>query len=141
MNNSPILEFKGEFAFLSNFYPCRIEYNGLWFPTVEHAYQAAKCVDMEDARRIQRLLTPGQAKRMGKMVKLLPFWEDHKLEIMFYLLKQKFGHTSPLKYKLIETQPRQLIEGNNWGDIYWGVCNGVGENWLGKLLMYVRTLP
>jgi predicted NAD-dependent protein-ADP-ribosyltransferase YbiA (DUF1768 family) len=32
----------------------------------------------------------------------------------------------------------ELIEGNWWGDTYWGVCNGVGENHLGKLLMKIR---
>lgn len=33
----------------------------------------------------------------------------------------------------------ELIEGNTWGDRIWGVCDGVGENRLGKILMRVRA--
>ena len=40
--------------------------------------------------------------------------------------------------RLINTGDAILIEGNTWGDTYWGVCDGVGENRLGKLLMEVR---
>ena len=31
------------------------------------------------------------------------------------------------------------IEGNTWNDTFWGVCNGQGQNWLGKILMLVRS--
>ena len=34
--------FSGEYEFLSNFYPCRIVYNGITYPSVEHAYQDRK---------------------------------------------------------------------------------------------------
>ena len=40
--------------------------------------------------------------------------------------------------KLLETGNQELVEGNTWGDIFWGVCNGKGQNWLGKILMMVR---
>jgi predicted NAD-dependent protein-ADP-ribosyltransferase YbiA (DUF1768 family) len=39
---------------------------------------------------------------------------------------------------LIDTGDQELIEGNWWGDVIWGVCNGKGENHLGKILMEVR---
>ena len=38
---------------------------------------------------------------------------------------------------LIEVQ-QELVEGNTWGDKVWGVCDGVGENNLGKTLMRIR---
>ena len=40
---------------------------------------------------------------------------------------------------LIQTGDSVLIEGNTWGDRVWGVCNGVGENRLGRILMKIRS--
>lgn len=54
------------------------------------------------------------------------------------LVRQKFQHPE-LKKKLLKTKNATLIEGNTWGDVYWGVCNGVGENNLGKILMETRA--
>ena len=53
-------------------------------------------------------------------------------------LRQKFTD-SDLKEKLLATGDAELIEGNHWGDVIWGVCNGIGENNLGKLLMNIRN--
>ena len=39
---------------------------------------------------------------------------------------------------LLATGDAELIEGNNWGDTYWGKCNGQGLNRLGILLMQIR---
>ena len=41
---------------------------------------------------------------------------------------------------LLETGDEELVEGNTWSDTTWGVCNGVGENKLGRLLMIVRDM-
>ena len=43
-----------------------------------------------------------------------------------------------LRTKLLETDDAELIEGNTWGDTYWGTCSGIGQNHLGKLLMKTR---
>ena len=43
-----------------------------------------------------------------------------------------------LKQKLLETGNTELVEGNTWGDTFWGVYNVEGENILGRLLMKVR---
>jgi hypothetical protein len=56
---------------------------------------------------------------------------------MYALLAQKFSHDH-LREKLIGTGAAMLIEGNTWGDTYWGVCNGEGYNHLGRLLMDLR---
>ena len=40
--------------------------------------------------------------------------------------------------KLLDTGDAILIEGNDWGDRYWGVCDGVGQNKLGLILMGLR---
>ena len=57
--SNPIEEFKGKYRFLSNFYArSPVEFDGMIFPSVETAYQAAKTLDKK-----QRLLfidiTPG----------------------------------------------------------------------------------
>jgi predicted NAD-dependent protein-ADP-ribosyltransferase YbiA (DUF1768 family) len=39
---------------------------------------------------------------------------------------------------LIDTGNEELCEFNTWGDTFYGVCNGVGKNILGKLLMEIR---
>jgi predicted NAD-dependent protein-ADP-ribosyltransferase YbiA (DUF1768 family) len=54
------------------------------------------------------------------------------------LSRQKFSHPE-LRQKLLDTGSCTLVEGNTWGDTFWGVCDGVGENHLGKLLMTIRA--
>lgn len=129
--------FAGEYRFLSNFYPCHVNLDGLWFHSVEHAYQAAKTFDMKERLRIWKMNRAGDAKKAGNQVKLRPDWESVKLNIMRDLLVQKFKDPE-LKKQLLDTRPHDLVEGNDWGDKFWGVCDGVGENWLGKLLMQIR---
>lgn len=125
---SVIDRFEGEYRFLSNFYPAVVFYDGIAYPTVENAYQAAKALD-ETERLAFINMTPGQAKRAGKKLALRPYWENIKLDIMFDLLEQKFKNPF-LESALIETDPKEIIEGNTWGDTYWGVCNGQGYNCL-----------
>jgi ribA/ribD-fused uncharacterized protein len=132
-----IESFDGEFGFLSNFFQWGIKYDGMAFPTAEHAYQAAKTNNKELKQMIQSATSPGRAKRLGNDVRLIPGWETIKVDVMMAILRKKFEHVW-LKEKLIATGDAKLIEGNSWGDEYWGVCNGKGENVLGKLLMNLR---
>lgn len=130
----PINEFEGDYYFLSNFYPCQIIYNGYMFKSSESAFQSAKDL----SRQIEfESLTPGRAKKLGKQVNLRPDWEEIKNSVMEDILRIKFNKIR-LKEKLVSTYPRELIEGNNWNDTYWGVCNGKGKNNLGKILMKLR---
>jgi ribA/ribD-fused uncharacterized protein len=132
-----ITSFKNGYAFLSNFYPVRIEMDGEEYPSVEHAYVAAKTLDLNIRTTIRGFEKPGQAKLFGKKIELRADWEDVKLSIMHNLLVQKFFHQH-LRTWLIATGDAELIEGNWWGDTFWGVCNGVGQNHLGKMLMRIR---
>jgi len=66
-----------------------------------------------------------------------PDWTEVKLNEMEFVLQQKFSHPELLAM-LLATGDMELIEYNDWDDTYWGVCNGVGENNLGKLLMRIR---
>lgn len=133
-----ISNFKTErYKFLSNFYPVEVEFEGYIYSSVEHAYQAAKTFSEKHRLDIYNCKTPGQAKRLGKKVPMRPDWELVKLDVMKDLLQKKFK-SSYLAGLLKGTGDAELVEGNWWGDTYWGVCNGEGENHLGKLLMEIR---
>lgn len=137
INDQPIYSFSGEFEFLSNFYPCSVDYEGMTYDTVEAAYQASKTLDVNERYKIKGVPTPAIAKKLGRNVALRSDWDTYKLEAMELLLRYKFNKDDFRKL-LLETNDRELIEGNWWGDVYWGKCKGVGHNYLGKLLMKVR---
>ena len=107
--------------------------------TVEHYYQAMKTLDGNEQERIRLTPKPGSAKRMGRRVELRPDWEAVKLKVMRYALSLKFTTESEAGKYLLSTGDEILVEGNDWGDRFWGVDGGVGENWLGVLLMARRA--
>lgn len=130
--------FTGEYRFLSNFHPCEVWFEGQKFPSVEHAYVAAKTLDLNVRSEVATISTPGQVKRFGRTLKLRPDWDSIKLAVMFGLLRQKFNHDE-LAMQLVATDDQELVEGNTWGDIFWGEYLGSGENWLGRMLMLIRS--
>lgn len=134
----PIDSFSGDYFFLSNFYPVEIEYEGLTYQSSEHAYQAAKSLDPE----VRKLFTDpkmlaGQAKKLGRKIEARPDWNIVRADVMQDIISIKFDNDE-LREKLLATAFRELIEGNWWGDRYWGVCDGEGLNMLGRLLMKER---
>lgn len=137
-----IAGFNGQYRFLSNFYPSTIDFEGISYPTVEHAYQAAKTLDNNLRKVIASIPTPGEAKSRGRMLGLRDDWDAVKLPIMKTLLRKKF-YDNMLKLQLLSTLRAELEETNYWHDTYWGRCtclqhNGQGENYLGNLLMDLR---
>ncbi len=133
-----IESFSGANRFLSNFWPCEVEFEGMIFRSVEAGYVASKTLDLEIRKQVQQLDTSGKCKAFGKTIILRPDWKDVKLKVMEHLLRQKFKKGSELGDKLVETFPKILIEGNTWNDTFWGICNNEGKNHLGKLLMKIR---
>jgi ribA/ribD-fused uncharacterized protein len=129
-------KFQGETRWLSNFAESIVYYMERPYPTVENAYQAAKTLD-KDARLIFETCTPREAKKLGYKLKLRPDWDKAKLQIMSWLNHQKYC-IPEYKAKLKATGNQNLIEGNTWGDTFWGICDGVGENHLGRILMKIR---
>ena len=137
IRDATVKEFRGSYSFLSNFYPAEIKYERLTFPTVENAYQAAKCAYKENMLAFT-VCSPSRAKKLGREVKIIQNWENRKVAIMKDLLRQKFT-ISDLRHILLATGSALLIEGNYWGDEFWGVCKGKGLNILGNLLMEIRA--
>lgn len=132
-----INSFSGNFSFLSNFYPSPVTYEGIEYPTVEHAFQAAKSLHPDIRKSIKELKKPGQAKKYGQKITLRPDWEQVKVQVMEDIVRLKFQDPE-LKGLLASTKDIELIEGNTWGDTFWGRCRGVGSNHLGYILMKVR---
>jgi len=130
--------FTGEYRFLSNFYPSLIRHERILYPTVEHAYQASKTSVMSEKRLIAAAASPCDAKRMGQKVLLPRTWESIKVGIMRSLVLAKFMKHLNLRELLLATGDVPLIEGNTWGDRFWGVCGGEGKNQLGQILRDVR---
>jgi ribA/ribD-fused uncharacterized protein len=148
-----ITKFDGRYSFLSNFYPCKIDYQGIVYKSVEAFYVAMKVNNdqMIDGRYytagdfrelISKIESPGKVKRIGKVIRVRSDWEDKKLEFMNWAVREKFKDEH-LKEMLLSTGNVDLIEGNWWHDIFWGQCTcekcaGKGKNHLGKILMKVR---
>lgn len=133
-------EFRNEYRFLSNFYPSTIVVGPWKYPTVEHYYQAAKTTDQDYAKKITWAGSPGEAKKLGKSCPIRKDWDLLKDSFMMQGLKLKFSQNQKLKQKLIDTKAAMLVEGNTWGDVYWGydLKLGYGQNRLGQLLMIIR---
>lgn len=131
-------QFRGKYYYLSNFIESPIEYEGLTYRNGESAFQAMKVTDMSKRKQFTDL-PPNKAKSKGRNVPLRKDWEQVKDQYMYEIVKAKFTQNEDLKQKLLMTGNALLIEGNTWGDTYWGVCNGRGQNKLGKILTRVRN--
>lgn len=125
--------FRNEYYFLSNMYPCEITYNGLTYTCVEATFQAQKNITESDKFTN---LDGYAAKKLGRKIKLRHDWDTIKLTIMKDLLSIKFSDKQLAEQLKQITEP--IVENNTWNDTYWGVCNNVGENHLGKLLTEIK---
>lgn len=139
-----ITEFTGRHRFLSNFSPSPFEASGRIWPTVEHFYQAHKAITERDRAAIHAAPNAAAAKRLGnRLTTIDPDWNAYRLEVMRRGLVLKFQYGTELGDKLLATKDELLIEGNGWGDAFWGaILKGeewVGANWLGMLLMVRRA--
>lgn len=161
-----ITSFSGEHEFLSNFHRGHPFYLPGWqqlMPTAEHAYQACKAVTGEQAHWVLEAASPQLAKSRGRQVQAHPDWDRCKKRIMLKILLAKFGMPdSSLAALLVSTGTEILVEGNTWGDTFWGAVPGAigegrglpvwaagprdssyvlyGHSWLGRELMMVREV-
>lgn len=135
--------FRNEYAFLSNFYVTPVgEY-----PSSENNFQAMKSLDLNIRNLFKDPnITPPMAKRLGRTLKIREDWEKVRDQVMLDIVRVKFRNHR-LRSLLLQTSTKYLFEGNNWHDVYWGVCDGgcrnphdhpEGLNKLGKILEQVR---
>lgn len=127
--------FKNDYAFLSNMYETTVTYRDIVYNNSESAFQAQK----NPKRALDFVGISGyEAKKLGKKTALRPDWGDVRLQIMEDVVRAKFSQNRELKQKLLATGDAVLMECNTWHDCFWGVCQGKGENHLGKILMKIR---
>jgi len=141
-NTNVINIFEGEYEFLSNFYYANVEFEGITYPSNEHAFQAAKSLDQNIRKSfLTECPTPDKAKKKGRSLQLRSDWESVKNNVMTTIVRNKFNAHPDLKMKLLATGNAMLIEGTTWHDTYWGIDlnTGKGENHLGKILMQIRS--
>ncbi|WP_181063638.1 NADAR family protein [Nocardia nova] len=145
MSVNVIDRFEGQHRYLSNFSDFPAAYRDRWYPTAEHAFAAAKTTDPQWIARIADAPSPGAAKQLGRRVPLRPDWETIKTQVMREVVASKFARTPALADRLRATGDTLLVEGNTWGDKFWGrVPNWgtrtlMGCNMLGRTLMAVRS--
>ena len=133
-----VREFQGQWRFLSNFWWSKVALDGVEYPTVEHAYQAAKNQSAEYRSRILACSSPHDAKRISRFTNVRRDWDEAtRLSVMEDLVRQKFSHQH-LREMLMTTGDMKLEEGNRWNDTFWGKCGGRGENHLGRIIMRIR---
>lgn len=132
--------FFGEYRYLSNFEVCDVWFDGRLYGSSEAAYMSAKTLDgdLRDKFIKIRALSSSDAKKLGRSIPLRTDWGRVRYEVMASVVFDKFYRHKELRDKLLSTGNKYLEETNHWNDTYWGVCNGVGENNLGKLLMTIR---
>jgi len=139
-----ISKFRNEYGFLSNFYYLQFIHEGHFWPTAEHAYQAAKTRRREWKEKIRETKTPVEARRVGKRMPIRKDWEKIKLKVIDDILRVKYRHQVS---RLSDSSPlgNRRLEGSQWHDDSRGVCNcdfrkgcEVGANQFGKLLMKIR---
>lgn len=130
--------FVGEYRWLSNFFPCRVEWEGRVYRSTEAAYQSGKYPAAE--RDVFTTLDPDPAKKLSRTK---PYdtaaWETRKERTMREVIWAKFSQNPELAAKLRATGDKLLEETNWWGDEIWGVFKGKGQNLLGRVLMDTRT--
>ena len=152
MNTGVVPKFEGEYAFLSNFYVADFTWRNNVFASGEHAFQAAKAYHIADSYigdmagyfdSVVNAPTPAKAKYAGRSVKIdVKSWDAQKVAYMREIVHAKFADVPGLAGKLINTGAMMLVEGNDWGDSFWGRCKVdgkmIGFNTLGTILMEER---
>ena len=151
--------FRGEHFYLSNMYPMKyriLSERSVGVATSEHAYQAAK-FESEAAHRAVALVTAAERAKGERLdgiasknlahelidadEPMRPNWNNIKLGVMHEVVQRKFIANPDIRDLLAATGDVPLIEGNDWGDVFWGVdeTTGEGQNHLGLILQTVRT--
>lgn len=136
--SAPITAFAADYFFLSTFAPAPVYVDHVQYPTVAHGLEATRVCTASDRDRIRRCENAGEMMRLAKSMSSRPDWETHKIDVLRNLLQQKFS-TPDFRTRLLNTGSRPLLAHNYWRDRFWGIYDGEGHNWLGRLLMDQRA--
>ena len=136
-NSNDIESFTDKYEFLSNEFPCDIEYKGIHFNSAAVLFYALKCDNLRSMKKFSKL-NPGNARKKLYTIPYNEEYEDNKEEILKKVVKLKFDSNDYLRKKLVETYPKKLINTVTYPDTWLGVRYGEGQNYLGEVLMDLR---
>lgn len=161
LGNPCIEDFRGEYFFLSNFCDRGFTWKGILFHSREQAYMWEKTEIESEKTAILEQLTPAKVKqycsRHANNITLRPDWDDMRYGIMLAVIEEWYNQNPDMKDRLLATGDAILTEGNWWHDNAWGDCiwasredvktgrrcerckSTPGQNWLGKIHMFLRT--
>ena len=131
---------------LSNLYRSPVAFEGLLFPTAEHAYQYGKPRKAAVREWLMAAPTPSLLAMAAHGLyswDVAPGWSSSKVDRMRAVLVAKFTQHADLAEVLLATGDARLVEystTDNKTNRFWGEVNGVGLNTLGTLLMEVRQI-
>lgn len=145
----------GQYACMSNFYPCNFVDDDNQFNCSEQYFMYQKCLmfDPENTELLNAILhsqNPTKIKQFGRQVRNYndKIWSEQRYEIMKQANMLKFTQNNDICEILLSTGNEMLYEAAK-NDRIWGIgyyANAVanvpihkyGQNLLGKVLMEVR---
>lgn len=133
------------YGVFSNLHKRPIVFEGITYPTSEHAYQAGKARKEAVRDWILSAPTPALAAMAAHGLyvwDVAPNWAQIKFDRMRGVLRAKFTQHADLCELLISTGEQRLVEVgtvDNAVNRLWGEVNGRGQNMLGVLLMELRN--
>jgi ribA/ribD-fused uncharacterized protein len=134
------------YGVFSNLYRRGMNFEGEWFPTAEHAYQAAKPRDPEVRAWLMAAPSPALLAMAAHGLyrwDIAPGWSRGRRDRMRAVVEAKFRQYRDLADVLLSTGDAPIVETatvDNEVNRRWGCVNGKGSNWLGLILMEVRDV-
>jgi hypothetical protein len=132
--------YENSYFVFHNFSAHAIKYNGVVYPTAEHAFHVSKFDDVKIKEEIKNAESPLKAFELGKKYK--PFrktnWDEIKVNVLYEIIKEKVKQHEEVRKALLVTGDEEIIE-DNPNDNFWGSGkDGKGQNNTGKILMKIR---
>lgn len=101
--------FEGYFEFLRSDFSSPVYFKGEIYSTAAHAYNAAKCVNEDDKRRILKAPTLQEMFAVARTIEEPEGWQHKKVKIMEQIIRDKFRRNKNLRDRLANTQTREII--------------------------------
>lgn len=124
----------------SNFSAHTVNYNGIVYPTAEHAYHAQKFENLQMQEQIKLCISPLEAWELAGQLRLhrRADWDEVKVAIMADILRAKVSQHPEVHEALIATGTEEIVELNPKDDFWGSGPDGNGQNQTGKILTRIR---
>lgn len=132
--------YETSYFVFSNFSPHVVLYKNVLYPTVEHAFHAAKFDDEQIKNEIKNAGSPLKAFELGKKYKpqRRSNWDEIKVSVLHEIITEKVKQHEEVKEALLATGTEEIIEDNPHDDFWGNGKDGDGQNQTGKILMRIR---